>query len=88
MPYIKQEDRDFLQPELGELIRDITTYYPSSQQPGVINYVITKILKSTNPQCYNDYNTLIGVLECAKLELHRKMVAPYEDKKEAENGEV
>ena len=37
---------------------------------------------------YAVYNELIGALECAKLELYRKRVAPYEEEKIAENGEV
>ena len=31
---------------------------------------------------------LIGVLECAKLELYRRVAAPYEDDKIDENGDV
>jgi hypothetical protein len=31
---------------------------------------------------------LIGMLECAKLELYRRSVANYEDEKILENGDV
>ena len=31
---------------------------------------------------------VIGALECAKLELYRRIAAPYEDTKIQENGEV
>ncbi len=34
-----------------------------------------------------DFNALIGVLESAKLELYRRMIAPYEDVKMKENGD-
>jgi len=37
---------------------------------------------------YSDYNALVGVLECAKLEFYRRAVAAYEDKKIKENGDV
>jgi hypothetical protein len=40
------------------------------------------------PKCYDDYNSLIGTLECAKQELYRRKIAAYEDKKIEENGEV
>jgi len=30
----------------------------------------------------------VGVLECAKMELYRRVAAPYEDKKKEENGDV
>ena len=37
---------------------------------------------------YADFCEAIGSLECAKLELYRLRVAPYEDTKIAENGEA
>jgi hypothetical protein len=33
-------------------------------------------------------NELIGVLECAKLELYRRVASPYEDEKIQSNGDV
>ena len=33
-------------------------------------------------------NAIIGALECAKLELYRRVAAPYEDDKIIENGDV
>ena len=83
MPYIPQDDRKFLG-------RYIITTIPAGLvvTPGELNYIITNILVSTNPKRYEDYNQLIGVLECIKLELYRRMVAPYEDKKKQEHGDV
>ena len=37
---------------------------------------------------YHHYNQLIGVLECAKLELYRRLIAPYEDVKIIDDGDV
>jgi len=37
---------------------------------------------------YSNLNELIGVLECAKLELYRRVAAPYEDEKALINGDV
>lgn len=57
---------------------------------GNLNYLITKLCLQrlgTQPR-YVDFNEVIGVLECAKQELYRRMVAPYEDKKAKENGDV
>lgn len=81
MPYITQEQRE----ELQEWLDSIVLFDLPS---GELNYVVTSLLLKTNPKCYDDYNTLIGVLECIKLELYRKRIALYEDKKCAENGEV
>ena len=58
---------------------------------GELNYVITRLLDlwiADHGLTYDRINTCIGVLECAKLELYRKIAAAYEDKKCAENGEV
>jgi hypothetical protein len=81
MPYISQEQRQ-------EFDRWLDTIVEFSLTPGELNYVITKLLLKTKPKVYRDYNELIGVLECIKLELYRKAVVPYEDKKKEEHGEV
>ena len=43
------------------------------------------VVKAPN---YALYNAVIGVLECAKMELYRRQISPYEDRKIAENGDV
>lgn len=40
------------------------------------------------PAGYVELNEVVGALESAKLELYRRIVGPYEDKKSAENGDV
>ena len=81
MPYIQKEKRYKLVAETLE----------SPESPGELNYTITTLcneylkLKGVN---YTNMNEVIGVLECAKLELYRRMVAPYEDVKKEENGDV
>jgi uncharacterized protein DUF6899 len=37
---------------------------------------------------YQHMNDVIGALEGAKMEIYRRQVAPYEDRKAAENGDV
>lgn len=37
---------------------------------------------------YGDLNEILGCLEATKQEFYRRVVAPYEDKKIAENGDV
>ena len=82
MPYIKQSVREKI--DYGE---NIATY------PGELNYLITTLclryMKNLSPSTsYNLYNEVIGVLECVKLEMYRRAVAPYEDEKIKENGDV
>lgn len=79
MPYIKQPDRIDLEQNR------------SPQTPGELNYVITNLLisytdfKGLN---YETINSIIGVLECAKLEYYRRLASPYEDAKILQNGDV
>ncbi len=82
MPYIEKrrmELRAYLAPimKVSESLTD-----------GELNFVITNLLLSTYPESYSDYNSLIGVLECVQLELYRRRIAKYEDKKKNENGDV
>lgn len=59
---------------------------------GELNYAITRLvddyLVSRGEIKYAHLNEVVGVLECAKLELYRRIAAPYEDKKLKETGEV
>lgn len=78
MPYIDAAARERVDKE----------GHPSNA--GELNYQITRLVLEflgASPR-YQDFNNAIGVLECAKLEVYRRMVAPYEDKKITENGDV
>jgi len=59
---------------------------------GELNYAITRLVDEYLVQKgglrYAHLNEVIGVLECAKLELYRRVAAPYEDKKLTETGDV
>lgn len=82
MPYIKEYERDMLYLNDG-----------GSVSSGQLNYVITKacdeyLHRNGDTPTYFDYNEVIGVLECAKLELYRRIIAAYEDVKLLENGDV
>lgn len=57
---------------------------------GVLNYMFTAmaLVYIDRDESYQAYNDVIGALEAAKLELYRRRVAPYEDKKIEENGDV
>jgi len=57
---------------------------------GALNFQITTLIDEwlCGDVRYESINAAIGVLECAKLELYRRIAAPYEDKKIALNGDV
>ena len=73
----------YIEPELRDLYRPAST-------AGELNYVITSLVDAylKDNVSYRTLNEVIGVLECAKLELYRRIAAPYEDAKCAENGDV
>jgi hypothetical protein len=80
MPYIKQERREAI----------LAGAKP--QDAGELNFAITTLvdnyLKDKGGIRYAHLNEVIGAMDCAKLELYRRVAAPYEDKKIAESGDV
>ena len=80
MPYIKKERRDAIMS--GDEPRDA----------GELNFALTtivdKYLQSKGGLRYAHINEAVGALECAKLELYRRLAAPYEDQKMKEAGDV
>lgn len=80
MPYIKPEDRN-------KILLDET----SIATAGELNYFISTLLNwyiNQKGKTYSSINEVIGVIECAKLELYRRIAVPYEDIKIEENGDV
>lgn len=80
MPYISPEDR-------SRILVDET----SISTPGELNYFISILLNwyiNQKGKSYTTINEMIGALECAKLELYRRIAVPYEDTKIKENGDV
>ena len=87
MPYIKKEERQELDKLLQPLI-DFLKTKGTEEVDGQINYTFTRILANLYKPRYFNYNRAMGVLECIKQEFYRRVVAPYEDKKKEENGDV
>ena len=93
MPYIKPEERNQIDPVVDQLvaaIRDLP-FCDRSDHCGRLNYAISTLISDVMAlglPSYKDINAAMGVLECVKLELYRRLAAPYEDKKLAENGDV
>jgi len=84
VPYIAQEARKRI--DAGG----------SPENAGELNYAVTKLvdgyltgLSSRDGRIrYAHLNEAMGVLEAAKLELYRRVAAPYEDEKIQESGDV
>jgi hypothetical protein len=81
MPYIEVTAR----PSLDDHLR-------TTAAVGELNYasthLILKFIREQGGLSYTTANAAIGALECAKLELYRRLVVPYEDNKVAEKGDV
>jgi hypothetical protein len=85
MPYIKQEDRARFASIL-ERLNEVPI-----RSAGELNFLVTSVVHrylQQFPKSYGVYNEAIGALEAAKLELYRRQVAPYEDIKIKENGDL
>ena len=62
-----------------------------AETAGELNYIFTQIIRGhidTYGLNYSNVNVILGALEGAKLELYRRLAAPYEDVKIKENGDV
>ena len=75
--------------------KDARTRLDKREMPknaGELNYAITKLvdgyLKSKGTIRYAHLNEVMGAMECAKLELYRRIAVPYEDSKIEQNGDV
>jgi len=87
MPYITPEQRPEMDTLMDPIIDRIRTL-PVEDQDGVINYVVTRMLKSIYPSRYFHFNRALGVLTAVTQEFYRVVVGPYEDTKIRDNGPV
>jgi len=89
MPYIEKEYRKLYDPYIDKILESLDM---GNTLAGDVNYIITRVLNGYLSLChrptYQDYNAMIGVLECTKQELYRRKIAPYEDRKRKSNGDV
>jgi hypothetical protein len=85
VPYIAPDERPALDEAIGALVEAIG----GERYEGRLNYAITRLCLGVIPELrYRELNALVGVLECAKLELYRRLAAPYEDALAKRNGDV
>lgn len=87
MPYIKKEER----PELDELLEPLIKTLekvPPEEKDGKVCYVIFKLLKRIYRGRFFNLNRALGVLNSVMQEFYRRIVAPHEDEKIKENGDV
>jgi len=90
MPYIDPIRRELINHSIQTLIHNFKeTPVLVEKRAGVLNYIITKLLIAVyDKPGYQDYNEALGVLSAVAHEFYRRRIAPYEDKKREEMGDV
>ena len=79
MPYIPKSEKDKV--DKDNLITNA----------GQFNYALHQVIDiyfEQNDFNYQSCNDIIGAMECAKMELYRRIVSKYEDAKILQNGDV
>ena len=82
MPYIKPEVRNDMD-RVVELMKEVGV-----QADGDLNYILYKFCKEEVEPGYNTYKNFCGELRQCATEIERRILAPYEDEKAEENGDV
>ena len=80
MPYITDNFRQQLNNEIdliAEKIKKIHKDNPNQTRDGLLNYSLTRMINNIySDSRYHDFNEIIGMLECCKIEYYRKKLAP------------
>lgn len=88
MPYIKKTHRSKFDDLVKVIVHDLNE---TGEYDGNLNYIVSTIIDGVlreRGKNYHELNKIVGVLECIKQELYRRVVSPYEDRKIEENGDV
>ena len=92
MQYIKREIRDKMDEYIDFLIRRYREEVGWGDT-GSANYTLTRIVlgimkPADDKWTYDSLSDVIKTLECAKLEIARRIIDGYEDKKAWQNGDL
>jgi hypothetical protein len=82
MPYVKKEKRPTLN-KVVELMKEVEI-----KADGDLNYILYAYCKKYVTPSYNNYKNYVGELNECLTEIRRRLLAPYEEEKIKENGEV
>lgn len=82
MPYIRQELRPVMDTVVDQMVK------AGVKADGDLNYILYKFCKNRIKPSYNNYKNFLGELNEAAEEIRRRLLAPYEETKISENGDV
>ena len=84
MPYIKKDQRI----KFARAFRDLLILDEGELNYGICQLAMRFLDDQEPPISYKKLNAMIGALECAKLELTRRLLTGYEHQKIIENGDI
>ena len=82
MPYIKQPTREGMDRVVSLMASE------GVKADGDLNYILFKFCKYHVDPSYNNLKNFCGELRQCATEIERRLLAPYEDTKIEENGDV
>lgn len=94
MPYIKEENRQYLDKYIKEMtealkLKDDMSNTEIASVLGDINYCFSRIIGGIiDDVTYPKVAMITGVLENIKQEFYRRIAEPYEDLKIKQNGDI
>lgn len=91
MPYIKDDDKVKWKRVIAELQHAFEVFAPDEVHAGDLNYLFSMVAKQylvSKGLQYAHINDVLGALDGASKEFYRRLVAPYEDKKIKNNGDI
>jgi hypothetical protein len=62
-----------------------------AKTPGELSFSMSQLIKgyiAMRGTSYGTFNDIVGAMECLKLELYRRLIGTYEQKKCDENSDV
>jgi len=99
MPYIKPERRQKIDNDVASLLATLDELHQDDGNAlktgmtfvgGDLNYALSRIIW-TLFEARKNYATaaeLVATLDCVKMEFYRRKVAPYEDEKAEQHGDL
>jgi uncharacterized secreted protein with C-terminal beta-propeller domain len=82
MPYIKKEIRHKMDRVIDAMAKE------DVKVNGDLNYILYRYCRYFISPSYNNYKNFCGELRQCATEIERRILAPYEDEKIIENGDV
>lgn len=91
MPYLNQNQKENIDNKGGYDVYDKFGSLDIKDLVGALNYLnfrIVKIWIGRNGKKYFVFAAIVGTLVCCIFEIYRKLIAPYEEEKIKENGDI